>query len=60
MKIYALYHGDTFIDLGTKQYLAKLLGVKERTIYFYSSEVYKKRKNNNFENCYVVIEVEDE
>lgn len=60
MKLYALYKGDNFIDLGTKQYLANLLGVSEKTIYFYSSNVYKKRKNYNFKNCYVVIEVEDE
>lgn len=60
MKIYALYKGDKWITDGTRKELADYLGVKERTIYFYSSEVYKKRKKNNFENCYVVIEVEDE
>ena len=28
-KIYALYKGDTFIDLGTKKYLADKLGVRK-------------------------------
>lgn len=60
MKIYALYHGDKWITDGTRKELAEYLEVKERTIYFYSSEVYKQRKNYNFDNCYVVIEVEDE
>lgn len=45
MKIYALYHGDKWITDGTRKELAKYLGVKEKTIYFYSSEVYKQRKN---------------
>ena len=30
-KIYALYHGDNFIDIGTREYLAKLLGVTKKT-----------------------------
>ena len=28
-KEYALYKGDTIIDLGTRKYLAELLGVTE-------------------------------
>lgn len=54
--MYALYHGDTFIDLGTKEYLANLLQVKIRTIDFYMSPVWKKRSNYN---GYLVIRVED-
>lgn len=60
MKIYALYKGDKWITDGTRKELADYLGVNERTIYFYSSEVYKKRKNYDFKSCYLVIEVEDE
>ena len=59
-KIYALYHGDKFLIVGTKQELADYLGVKVETITFYSSKVYKKRREYNFDNCYLVIEVEDE
>lgn len=59
MKWYALYKGDKFLFVGTRKELAEYLGVDEKTIYFYSSPVYKRRKKNNFENCYLVIEVED-
>lgn len=57
MNIYALYHGDTFIDLGTKQYLAKLLNVNIKTISFYASAAYRKRTNDN---GYIVIKIEDD
>ena len=53
-KIYALYHGDEFIDMGTKEHLAKLLNIKVRTIEFYLSPTYKKRTNYN---GYIVIRV---
>ena len=56
MNIYALYKGDEFIDMGTKDYLAKLLNVKVRTILFYSTPTYLKRNNGN---GWVVIKVED-
>lgn len=57
MNIYALYHGDTFIDLGTREYLAKLLNVTPKTISFYASPTYRKRTNDN---GYIVIKVEDD
>lgn len=57
-KYYALYKGDEFVDLGTKNYLAKLLNVKEETINFYMSETYKKRNKKG--NCYIVIRIEDD
>ncbi|MBR4178049.1 MAG: hypothetical protein IKR57_01715 [Bacilli bacterium] len=56
MNIYALYHGDNFIDMGTKEYLSKLLGVSEKTILFYSSPTYLKRTDGN---GWVVIKVEE-
>lgn len=55
--MYALYHGDVFIDLGTKEYLANIIGVSVRTIEFYMSPIYKKR--NNIDNCYIVIKIEE-
>lgn len=54
--MYALYHGDTFIDLGTKEYLAYILNVKIRTIDFYMSPTYKKRTNYS---GWLVIRVDD-
>lgn len=53
---YALYHGDDFIDLGSKEYLSSLLNVNKRTIDFYMSPTYKKRTNYN---SYVVIKIKD-
>lgn len=52
-RIYALYKGDNFLDLGTKEYLANLLGVKEETIKFYGTPSYLKRGKNDYPNRYV-------
>lgn len=56
--IYALYKGDEFIDLGTKQYLANLLNVKPETINFYMSPTYRKRNKKG--NNYIVIRIEED
>jgi hypothetical protein len=53
--MYALYHGDKFIDIGSLEYLAKLIGVGKRTISFYMSPTYKKRTNYN---GWIVIKIE--
>ena len=55
---YALYRGDTFIDLGTRKYLASKLEVKEETITFYMSPTYAER--GEYGNRYIVIRIEDE
>lgn len=41
--IYALYHGDVFIDIGSRHELAKLIHCTPETITFYASPSYKKR-----------------
>ena len=56
-RIYALYHGDKFIDLGTKEYLANLLGVKVHTIEYYMTPVHLKRTKYK---GYIVIKIEEE
>lgn len=56
MKEYALYKGDKFIDIGTKEYLAKLLNVRKETIEFYASPTKLKRAKNG----YVVIRIDDD
>lgn len=56
-KWYALYKGDEFLTVGSKQELAKYLNVKETTINFYKSKVYRNRNKRG--NCYIVIRVED-
>lgn len=55
-KEYALYNGDKFIDLGTKKYLANLLGIKEKSIGFYMTPTYQKR--NNYKG-WVIIKIQD-
>ena len=54
MKTYALYKGDTFIDLGSKSYLAKLLNVKESTIEFYTSPVWRRRHKHEAEGIIII------
>lgn len=56
--IYALYKGDRFIDMGTREYLANLLKCKVRTISFFATPAYKKRIRDN-SNAIIVIKVED-
>lgn len=43
---YALYKGDTFIDIGTAEYLAKLLNVKKETIKWLASPSARKRRRH--------------
>lgn len=57
-KIYALYHGEDFIDLGTKKEISKRQGISIKTLSFYVSISYKKRRNFNYDNCYVMIAIE--
>lgn len=57
IKEYALYKGDRFIDIGTKEYLANLLNVRKETIEFYASPTQLKRHKDN---CYVVVRIDDD
>lgn len=57
---YAYYQGEKFIDLGTKEYLAKLLGVSTKTIQFYATPTYKKRNKGKTDTNVVVIRIEDD
>lgn len=45
-KIYALYKGETLIASGTMLQIAYKTGVKLRTIQFYKTPTYKKRRKN--------------
>lgn len=57
-KIYAVYKGDEFIDLGTKTELAKKLGLKPATIDFYTAPIYKKRIKDK-PDAMIVIRIEE-
>jgi len=43
MKEYALYKGDELLGVGNVHELAKLIGVSEKTIYWYSSPAARRR-----------------
>lgn len=55
MKEYAIYRGDTFVDLGTAKELAERLGVKENTIYCYAS---KSKKYRYGEDRMIAVEMD--
>ena len=59
-KIYALYHGEEFLDLGTKKEISERTGISIKTLSFYMSISYKKRRKFNYDNCYVMIAIEGE
>lgn len=40
---YALYNGDAFITCGTIKEISEETGLKKSTLYFYTSEKYRKR-----------------
>jgi hypothetical protein len=54
---YALYKGDTFIDLGSKKRLAERIGVSVSTITFYGTPTYIKRGKREDSNRYLVIKI---
>ncbi len=57
--IYAIYRGDIFIDLGTLDELSKKFNVKKKTIEFYCSPTYQKRKKD-YNKGIIVIRLENE
>lgn len=44
MKQYALYKGDTLLAIGNISQIANKMGVKYRTIAFYKTPTYLKRR----------------
>jgi len=53
MKTYALYHGDKFIDMGSRKYIAELMGVTEKTVEWYTYPAWRRRHKN--ENKGIII-----
>lgn len=56
-KVYAMYKGEECLAIGTIKELAEKLGVKEDTIYFYTTPTYKKRVKKG-KNRRVLVRVE--
>lgn len=61
--IYAVYRGDKFIDLGTKEELAERMGCKPTFIGFLTTLSNKKRieqKKKSYDNSLLAIRVGEE
>ncbi len=60
--IYALYKGDEFIDIGTKEYLAKILNCKPAFIGYLSTPANKRRidKRKKSTNALITVKVGNE
>jgi hypothetical protein len=57
---YALYKGDQFIDLGTITELSERLNIKEQTLWFYTSKIYKERASkHNTNKTRILIKIEE-
>lgn len=56
MKQYALYKGDTLLAMGTILQIAYKMGVKYRTIQFYKTPTYLKRRSKG-KNYRELIEI---
>ena len=59
---YALYHGDTFIDIGTIPQLARRQGVSPHTIRFYKAPSYLKRieQRNALDTAMILVKIEED
>lgn len=55
---YAIYKGDKFVFVGTKQECAEHLNVKPSTIYFFSTHAHRKRAKSD--NAVLAIKLSDE
>lgn len=60
MKEYALYKGDKLLIIGTIDEIVKNQNVQKKTIYFYHSKAYlKRREKSHIGNCKILISLED-
>lgn len=53
-KTYVLYHGDTFIDMGTRKYIADLMHVSEKTVEWYTFPTWRKRHKDKNEGIIII------
>ena len=59
-KEYAIYKGDKFIDLGTREYLAKRFEEKKKYISFLASPTARKRGKQDDSNKLIAVKIEDD
>ena len=48
VKEYALYKGDELLAMGTKDEIAKQLGISVRSVTYYGTPSYAKRTNEKY------------
>lgn len=58
MKDYALYKGDRLLTVGNIRELSAYLEVNLSTVYFYASNVYKKRVNEK--KAIYIVKIDEE
>jgi hypothetical protein len=61
LKEYAVYKGEELLAIGTIEECAKMLNVKPKTVYFYTTNTYKRRleMRKNPDNCRIAISLDD-
>lgn len=59
-KTFALYRGDQFIDLGTRQELAKKMGVTPKTISYLSTPARMRKIKGKENKSLIAIKIEDD
>ena len=57
--VFALYKGDTFVDVGTYAELAARTGIKIETLRFYATAMHRKRLKNP-EKGLIAVRLEEE
>lgn len=55
-RIYAIYHDDRFVDVGTKEELMERLGIKKQTIEQYMTKSYQARPSSKRIAIFVGVE----
>lgn len=60
LKEYALYKGEDLLAMGTAEEIAREIGVKKSTVYYYASDAYKKKVGEtNFKNAKIAVSLDD-
>lgn len=57
-QVYALYRGDTFLEIGTIEEIADFLGLTVRSVRHYRTPSYRSRVNDR--KAMWLIEIEDD
>ena len=57
-KEYAMYKGDKLLAVGTSREIAKELGIKQKTVWWYLSPSYQKRRKSG-KNRQELIRLDD-